>query len=230
MPAIDGRTRDVMHVALLGSANPLGRALSLGLEDLGARVHGLPDADAYDSGAALEAALGEIGLEPIPLDAVVDASAPGEATSTGALAELTADEWRRRAEDPLRRALYVLQGAFGFLSRHGGSVVVVLPSLAMTGAARVAPWTAAAEGYRALVKANARAWGPKGVNANCVCLPTVLIAGVHLERAGLPPPALGRLPDVRTEVAPVVGALAGGAFRWVTGQTLALDGGVLMAP
>jgi NAD(P)-dependent dehydrogenase (short-subunit alcohol dehydrogenase family) len=42
--------------------------------------------------------------------------------------------------------------------------------------------------------------------------------------------ALGRDPDARADVAPVVALLAADAAHLVTGATIPVDGGVVMAP
>jgi 3-oxoacyl-[acyl-carrier protein] reductase len=114
-------------------------------------------------------------------------------------------------------------------------MVVVLPSLSMSGAPGMVPWTTVSEGQRAFAKVAARAWGAEGITVNCVGIPAHLLAhpageATVLDRPGLPSPSLGRLPDVRSEVAGAVGGLLGSGLPFVTGATLAVDGGVWMTP
>jgi NAD(P)-dependent dehydrogenase (short-subunit alcohol dehydrogenase family) len=47
---------------------------------------------------------------------------------------------------------------------------------------------------------------------------------------GPPPPALGRVPELETDVAEVIAWLAGEGARGVTGATFNLDGGDWMVP
>lgn len=189
-------------------------------------------------GAPLAAGLAERGLvvlsaatpddAPAGVRAIVDAGPVALTPAAGDLSTIGPDGWQAAAEDPLRRALHVLQAAHRRLA-GGGRIVVLLPSLVATGAAGVVPWVAASEGYRSLAKAAARKWGPEGVTVNCLLVPADLVAGKSLDRPGLQPPALGA-GDIHTELAAVVAALVTGEMDGVTGQTIAVDGGVWMTP
>jgi 3-oxoacyl-[acyl-carrier protein] reductase len=150
--------------------------------------------------------------------AVIDAGALREPAVTADLVTLSADDWVATAEAPLRRALHVLQLVHRSLRGTGGRVVVLLPSLVMSGAAGVTGWAAAAEGYRALTKAAARAWGTDGISLQCVLVPT------RVDRPGLQAPALTHTP----ELAPILAALLDERLDALTGLTLAADGGVWM--
>ncbi|TMM20478.1 MAG: SDR family oxidoreductase [Actinobacteria bacterium] len=266
-------------VAVLGSARGAGHDLALGIGDLGAAVAVLTDesvaagargvevrdsvagssgeiatvSSAFRSGADVEHALERASERIGRVDAVVDVSSPGLGAVPTPVAELDEDGWVVRAETPLRRARYRLQGAYRHLRGGGGRIVVILPSLSMTGASGLVPWVSVSEGYRALAKAAARAWGTEGITINCLAVPADLLAvGApassdpssydgqaedrvegpvpSLDRPGLPAPALGRSPEMRTEVAAAVATLLDEGFRFVTGATVAVDGGVWMTP
>ncbi|HVV77421.1 MAG TPA: hypothetical protein VHC43_15440 [Mycobacteriales bacterium] len=163
--------------------------------------------------------------DPIPTGttAVIDAGPLRQPPILGDLISLSADGWRQSAEDPLGRALHVLQRAHLSLRDEGGRIVVLLPSVVMTGAPGAAAWAAAAEGYRSLAKAAARAWGSEGIAIQCV----LVAAGG--DRPGLQPPALSRAPD-STDIAAAIAALLDARLDLVTGLTLAIDGGVWMTP
>jgi 3-oxoacyl-[acyl-carrier protein] reductase len=200
-------------VAILAADGAVGAFLAAGLTERGREVISLADpADA-----------------PAGVGAVVDAGLVAAAPVVTELAALDAAEWESSAEEPLRRALHVLQAAHRQLP-DGGRIVVLLPSLVATGAAGVVPWVAAAEGYRSMVKAAARTWGRVGVTVNSVLVPADLIAGTSLDRPGLQPPALGGSVDIAANVTDVVAALVSGSLDGVTGQTIAVDGGVWMTP
>jgi 3-oxoacyl-[acyl-carrier protein] reductase len=179
-------------------------------------------------GATVRAGLAQSGFmvrpvsddEPLPpgTSAVVDAGPLREPPTVGDLVSLSSVDWMQSAEDPLRRALHVLQAAHRALRDGGGRILVLLPSLVMTGAASVAAHSAAAEGYRSLAKAAARAWGNEGIAVQCVLVPT------GIDRPGLQPPALNGTP----ELAPILSALLDERLNAVTGLTLAADGGVWM--
>ena len=201
-PAIPTKGTGVRAVAVLGAETAFGEAIVAGLAESGFSV--VPTTD----GAPLAA----------EVRAVIDAGPLREPSMVGELVTLDADEWVRATEDPMRRALHVLQAAHGCLRDSGGRIVVLLPSSVMTGAPGAAGWAAAAEGYRALAKAAARAWGAEGIAVQCVLVP----AGA--ERPGLQPPALAETP----QLAPVLAAMLDERLDAVTGLTLAVDGGVWM--
>jgi 3-oxoacyl-[acyl-carrier protein] reductase len=219
---------DVCAAVMGGTDSEVGRALTAGLASAGVAAAGLPSASRFARSAEIASALRDVEADFGRLDAVIDASQPPRVG--GDFVELSADEWAERVERPLRDALHVLQGLYAVFAPKGGRVVILLPMLAMTGAAHLAPWAAVAEGYRSLAKSAARGWGGLGITLNCVCLPAALFGRPELERPGLPVPALGRTPDLHDDVAPVVAGLVSGTFRAVTGLTLAVDGGVWMTP
>jgi NAD(P)-dependent dehydrogenase (short-subunit alcohol dehydrogenase family) len=156
----------------------------------------------------------------------------GPATGQGALAALDPDQWRQRVELPLQKTMACFQGAHRRLRADGGSLVLVLPTLALVGAAGLVPWATVAEGQRSLAKAAARAWGPERIRVNCVAVPAGLLAPSTdgLDRPGQPPPCLAETPDLPGQVASVLASLLSGPWAAVTGATLAVDGGVWMTP
>ena len=230
-------------VALFGGEGRLAVELAGGLADLGHPVAllsttagNVTDAvipcDAVsgrDVAAALHTASQRVGR----VSFVVDATPAGAAGTCVDLAELDGAGWAARTEEPLRGALHRMQGVHLHLRTGGGRLLVLLPSLALSGAAGLVPWVTASEGRRALVKVAARAWGTDGVLVNCVLVPGALMAdgdGGALDRPGLPPAALGRVPALRDEVTRTVSGLLSDDLGAITGQTIAVDGGVWMTP
>ena len=161
-------------VAVVGADTGAGAALAAGLEDLGASVVTLPGA-VLARGVGFRAALDDAGRGAGALDAVVIASVGTGPTLPGALSELDADAWHARVEVPLQRTLVGFQGAYGALRAGGGTLVLVVPTLALIGAAGFGPWAAVTEGQRALAKAAGRAWGPSAVTVHCVAVPAALL-------------------------------------------------------
>ncbi len=213
-------------VALVAVEGPTGAELAGGLADRGATVMTVADAvlaRRADFGAALDAVARRHGA----LDAVVVASVDSGPTRRGDVAGLDAEAWRRRVEIPLHRTLVCFQGAFDALRSTGGTMVLLVPTLSLVGAAGFGPWAAVTEGQRALAKAAARAWGARRVTVNCVAVPAALLAPAGIvfaaapdggdapapiDRPGQPAPALGP-PDVRSDVAGVVHILLSPAWR-----------------
>ncbi|MBV9485638.1 MAG: SDR family oxidoreductase [Frankiaceae bacterium] len=147
------------------------------------------------------------------------------------LASLSAQQWEESTEQPLRDFIGFMQSAHRRLvSRGGGRIVVVIPTIAMTGAAGLAPWSAVADGCRALVKSAARVWGAASITANCVAVPAALLAGTEddISRSDLQQPALPD-PHLR-DVAGVIASLCRAEMGAVSGATIGVDGGRWMNP
>jgi NAD(P)-dependent dehydrogenase (short-subunit alcohol dehydrogenase family) len=131
-----------------------------------------------------------------------------------------------------------LQGTFSAL-RHtlpmiadgGGAVVTVASTAAIRGHGFGPSYTASKGGVDALTRIVAVQYGPHGVRANCVCpggVDTPMSAGAFAgedarERAKRSV-ALGRWAQPE-ELADVVAFLLSDAARYVTGQTIPVEGG-----
>jgi 3-oxoacyl-[acyl-carrier protein] reductase len=111
---------------------------------------------------------------------------------------------------------------------RAGRIVLITPTVALVGAEGRAPFAMAVEGIRTMAKAAARQWGSRGITANCVA-PSLDVFGIQHDATGSVAPALGRVPTLDDLVAVVV-ALLGDAGASVTGTTITVDGGVVMAP
>ncbi len=142
--------------------------------------------------------------------------------------ELDEVDWELRGEALLRAALHDCRRAYAALRGRGGRIVLVTPTIAIVGADGFAPAAMAFEGMRTLAKTAARQWGHLGITANCVA-PSLDAFGIAHDVDGPVVPALGRVPTM-TDVARVVASLLGDAGAAVTGTTVIVDGGVVMAP
>lgn len=137
-----------------------------------------------------------------------------------ALADTAPAEWERRCDDVLAAALAAAADAHRRLHGRGGRLVFVVPSFGLTGAAGLVPLATAVEGVRSLAKSAARQWGAEGITVACVAR---AVAGPQVALASID------LPDA-DEVAGVVALLAGDGARPLTGATLVVDGGTVLAP
>jgi NAD(P)-dependent dehydrogenase (short-subunit alcohol dehydrogenase family) len=219
---LDGRV-----VVVTGGGNGMGHAIAMGLVDAGAAVAVVdgPVGSLTDAERAFARAASARG----PIDAVVHALVDPEALVEAPLAETDPAAWDARCEAVLRTALWCCQAAYNQLSERGGQLVLVTPTVGLTGAAGLVPFATAVEGMRALAKSAARQWGEVGITVNCVAPPVEVEVGAP----AVPPVGgrpLGRLPDVRNDVAPVVASLLAESAHFVTGTTVIVDGGVVMAP
>lgn len=150
--------------------------------------------------------------------------------------------------------LWGMQAVFEQMkSQKWGRIVNVASSNAISGATGYAPYNASKEAIRALTRTAAREWAKYGIVVNCYCPASVahrLPAGdatgdatgdvlpsaetKHLEiqkhrqaafesmYANHP---MGRDGDAETDIGPVVAFLCSDACRYMTGETLMVDGG-----
>src|SRR5262249_12348721 len=144
-------------VLVTGGATGIGQAIALGLEDAHATVARVDGG--FASLAEAEAAFAGARETAGPLDAVVHAFVDPAALTTEPLADRAEADWDRRCEAMLRAALYACQAAGRALSARGGRLVLVTPTIALTGAAGLVPYVTAVEGMRAMAKSAARQWG-----------------------------------------------------------------------
>ena len=134
-------------------------------------------------------------------------------------------------EGTIRATLAVLQASFAQMRGRGGQILLVTPTVAMSGVPGLAPYAAALEGQRLLAKSAARQWGPDGIRVNCLApAPEQVPIGVRSVDVSLAPAALGGPGDVEHDLGPVAVFLAGDDAHFVTGATVGVDGGVWMAP
>jgi NAD(P)-dependent dehydrogenase (short-subunit alcohol dehydrogenase family) len=211
-------------VLVTGGATGIGRAIALGLGDAGATVvvTDAPISSRADADRAFAEAVEPNGR----IDAFVHALIDPAALVAAPLADTDVPSWEGRCEAVLRTALWCCQAAHDALRQRGGRIVFMTPTVGLTGGAGLVPYATAVEGMRALAKTAARQWGGEGIAVNCVAPPVELVGAASGPDVAVP--ALGRLPDARTHVAPVVAKLVGDAF--VTGTTVVVDGGMVMAP
>jgi len=247
---LDGR------VALVtGGGAGFGRSLALGLADAGASVGVLgPGRDAAEQATAreieerggravalqtalatrreLEDAFAAAARVLGPVHLLVHAWVEPLALEARALEDVGDAIWDAGCEAVIRSALFACQAAHAQMRERGGRIVLVTPTLALSGASGFVPLSAASEAIRILAKSAARRWGARGITVNCIAPDVSLLQGGG---AGTPPPAgaseaaLGTHGDARADIAPLVALLASAAGHFVTGETLRVDGGAWLA-
>ena len=165
------------------------------------------------------------------LDALVCSA--GVALPVQLLTDTTDDQWRRVMGTDLDGVFFTLRAAIpGMVSRKRGAIVTVSSMWGVTGGSCEAPYSAAKAGVIGLTKALAKELGPSGIRVNCVApgaIETDMTAFLTPEdRAALADEApLGRM-GTPEEVADAIRFLAGEEARFITGQVLRVDGGMVI--
>ncbi|TMJ11080.1 MAG: SDR family oxidoreductase [Bacillati bacterium ANGP1] len=165
----------------------------------------------------------------------LDIVIPNAGVNTRLLAlEVPADVVREIVETNLVGVISTLQVFVPLIMGRGEARVVITSSaIAVYGMVLRAPYTATKAGLSGLVRSLAIEWGPNGVTVNAVG-PGVIrtpLTEAYMEqfpektRAAITNSALRRI-GTPEEVADVVVFLASRASRFITGQTIYVDGGL----
>jgi 3-oxoacyl-[acyl-carrier protein] reductase len=218
---LDGRAVFVTHVGTI-----FGQRLAVTFGEHGADV--ATTAAAFPDRAGAERALAGTRR----LDVVVHVAVDDAALDAAPLVDTPPAAWDERGEAFLRDALFTFQAAHDrFVAAGTGRIVVVAPTSGFTGAAGFVPYSTAVEGIRALAKSAARAWAADGITVNTVLVPPALVAPALVDATAFEaPPVIGRLPDLRHDVAATIAHFAAPTSGGITGATTIVDGGTVMAP
>lgn len=147
------------------------------------------------------------------------------------LHSMSAADWHLFAEQPMRHALTALQRSYASMQQDGGRIVLVMPSVGMTGGPHIVAWATALEGIRAMAKSAARQWARSGVIVNLIATPLHLFAPRLGASEGHVTTAA--IPDDEKIIESVVEAtrfLLKREITGVVGETIIVDGGAMMLP
>ena len=128
---------------------------------------------------------------------------------------------------------WAMQAAFPTMKLCGRGSIINLCSLNGVNAhIGTAEYNGAKEALRALTRTAAREWAPYGIRANAICpgaksaaFRAMAAAHPEIEAIADATNPMGRLGDPETDIAPVALFLASDDSRYVTGNTLFVDGG-----
>jgi NAD(P)-dependent dehydrogenase (short-subunit alcohol dehydrogenase family) len=213
---VAGRTFDKVEEVVAGIAGQGGRALAVRCD-----VNVRDDVD-----ATVRATVEQLG----PPDILIN-NAQGGGQGVKALAEATEDDFLAAYRGGLLSSLYGMQAVFPFMRERGGSIVNMASSTGIMGDPGFAPYGTAKEAIRGLTKHAAREWGRYGITVNVVA-PAALGEGAARFRDEAPARweaiikqiPLGYMGDPKADIASGVLAIVTD-LRYLTGATLALDGG-----
>ncbi len=136
-------------------------------------------------------------------------------------------------------ALWYMQAVVPQMRVAGrGRIVTMGSALGLTGAAGYGPYGASKEAIRSLTRTAASEWGRHGITVNCV-LPASAGHRAPADDDGDPARAeaframyannpIGRDGDAEHDIAPLIAFLLSDASSYITGQTIAADGGGIL--
>jgi NAD(P)-dependent dehydrogenase (short-subunit alcohol dehydrogenase family) len=178
-------------------------------------------------GAAVRTAADELGR----ITGVVTSAGIFHGPDLQPLHQVELETFQRVIAVNLQGTFSTLRHALPFLADGGGAVVTIASTAALRGHGFGPAYTASKGGVDALTRIVAVQYGPQGVRANCVCpggVDTPMSAGAFAGPAAQER-AKGSIPLCHyaqpEELGDVVAFLLSDDARYVTGQTIAVDGG-----
>jgi NAD(P)-dependent dehydrogenase (short-subunit alcohol dehydrogenase family) len=199
----------------------------------GGRALALPVdvADDAQVGAAVAETVGALGR----ITGVVTAAGIFHGPDLQPLHQVTVETFQRVIAVNLQGTFSVLRYALPHLTNGGGSIVTIASTAAIRGHGYGAGYTASKGGVDAMTRLVAVQYGSSGVRANCVCpggVDTPMTAGTFSspeaqERARKRIP-IGRYAQPE-DLADVISFLLSDDARYVTGQTLPVEGGATIS-
>jgi NAD(P)-dependent dehydrogenase (short-subunit alcohol dehydrogenase family) len=136
-----------------------------------------------------------------------------------------------------RGTWWAMRAALPHMRERGGRVINFGSWYGQIGNYGTVAYNVTKEAIRALSRTAAREWAPFGVTVNVITPAGKTDAARSIEEtnpdamaAALATIPMGRLGDPQTEIAPAALFLASDEARYITGQTLGVDGGVFLHP
>ena len=113
---------------------------------------------------------------------------------------------------------------------RGGRIVLIVPTIGLSGAVDLVPYTTAIEGMRAVAKSAARQWAPLIV-VNMIAVPAHLFAPtLSGTTSHLTAPAVSDEHALIETVVETTRFLLSDAVTHLVGATIVADGGSVMSP
>jgi NAD(P)-dependent dehydrogenase (short-subunit alcohol dehydrogenase family) len=187
--------------------------------------------DAADE-SSVQAAIAAIVERDGRLDGVVHNATSGLSPKPTVLAETPVEELRDHIAVSLRGSYLLARHARPHLVESQGSLLLLTSEAGFEGKAKLSPYAAVKAAQRGFARALAREWGPQGVRVNCIAplaATPAMVTAFELDPAmearvmGRNP--LGRLGDPAGDIGPVARFLLSPDARYLTGNTLMVDGG-----
>ena len=161
-----------------------------------------------------------------------------QASASGvSIADHTTAQFDLAMYSGLYSTFYYMHFAYPYLKETKGSVINFASGAGLFGNKGQVSYAAAKEGIRGLSRVAATEWGPDGINVNVICplawtaqlenfqkaYPEAFAANVHM-------PPMGRFGNTELDIGRVCVQLASPDFKYMSGETLTLEGGMGLRP
>ncbi len=161
-----------------------------------------------------------------------------QASASGVpLAEHTTEQFDLAVYSGLYAVFYYMKACYPYLKETKGSVINFASGAGLFGNFGQCAYAAAKEGIRGLSRVAATEWGKDGINVNVVC-PLAWTAKLEQFQNEYPDaftknvqmPPMGHYGDSELEIGRVCVQLCSPDFKYMTGETLTLEGGLGQRP
>lgn len=161
-----------------------------------------------------------------------------QASASGvSLAEKTTAQFDLAIYSGLYATFYYMKACYPYLAKTKGSVINFASGAGLFGNVGQSSYAAAKEGIRGMSRVAATEWGKDGINVNVVC-PLAWTAQLENWANTYPEafeknvqmPPMGHYGDVEKEIGRACVALASPDLKYLTGETITLEGGLGLRP
>jgi NAD(P)-dependent dehydrogenase (short-subunit alcohol dehydrogenase family) len=153
------------------------------------------------------------------------------------LVEHTKEDFDLAIYSGLYAAFYYMQACYPYLKETEGSIINFASGAGLFGNYGQCAYAAAKEGIRGLSRVAATEWAKDGINTNVICplawtaqLENFSNAYPDAFKANVKMPPAGHFGDAELEIGRVCVQLASPDFKYMTGETLTLEGGLGQRP
>lgn len=191
------------------------------------------------SGSDNEATVNEVVKQTIDTFGRIDVLINNaQASASGVpLNEHTTEQFDLAIYSGLYSAFYYMKACYEHLKKAKGTVINFASGAGLFGNYGQCAYAAAKEGIRGLTRVAATEWSKDQITVNCICplawtakleqfeqqFPDAFKANVHV-------PPMGHFADPEEEIGRVCVQLASSDFKYLTGETLTLEGGLGLRP
>lgn len=161
-----------------------------------------------------------------------------QASASGVpLASHTTEQFDLALYSGLYATFYYMKECYPYLKETKGSVINFASGAGLFGNFGQCAYAAAKEGIRGLSRVAATEWAADGINVNIVCplawtaqLENFQNAYPDAFKANVKTPPMGHFGDVEKEIGRVCVQLASPDFKYMSGETITLEGGLGQRP